>query len=637
MYRIQNSSNNSYAKKNSVQIKDETLIGNPRVIRIKNPSNQQILYTLVEHDPSILTPEGMSINSVNRNFLFCLLNQEVEVKEMDMKSIPIIHKIVFNTNSSKKIKYSDQDIYTFFKDSNILHGVVCNVNQTLITEYIGIDKDILFHIIEHMEDKSGKDLTYGRITVETEILMTGENIKTEKLFKISDLSFEKIGVGGLDKQFEEIFRKVFLTHIIPKKLHEKLGIQHIKGILLYGAPGCGKTRIARSISEILNIKSVKIVNGPEVLNKYVGESEENVRKLFADAESKPDELHMIIFDEFDAICKQRGSQSTSSGVNDSLVNQLLSKIDGVHALNNIILIGLTNRKDLIDEAILRPGRFEVHIEIGLPDLKGRKEIFLLHTKKLREHQILNEDVDIDLIAEKTENMTGAEIESLVKNTVSRSLRRLVDMNDIENSLKTEKKMEIQMSDFFHELENIHPMFGSNLEILDNILRLSPYTEGFNETYGKQVKMIMDQILEYKESGKGILNLLFKGEPKSGKTYLSAYIASKVKFKYTKYVSANDLIMMNEYEKINHILKMFKDGVNSEESLIIIDDIDILVEFTPPLHFSNRMIQGIKTLLGTNVFERKMVVLLITNQYEDLVDKKIFERVHSTYSINYDFF
>ena len=637
MYRIQNSSNNSLAKKNSVQIKDETLIGNPRVIKIKNPSNQQVLYTLVEHDPSILTPEGMSINSVNRNFLFCLLNQEVEVKEMDMKSIPIIHKIVFNTNSSKKIKYSDQQIYSFFKESSLLNDVICNVNQTLITEYMGVDKDILFHIIEHMEDKSGKDITYGRITNETEILMTGENIKTEKLFKISDLSFEKIGVGGLDKQFEEIFRKVFLTHIIPKKLHEKLGIQHIKGILLYGAPGCGKTRIARSISDILNIKSVKIVNGPEVLNKYVGESEENIRKLFADAEAKPDELHMIIFDEFDAICKQRGSQSTSSGVNDSLVNQLLSKIDGVHALNNIILIGLTNRKDLIDEAILRPGRFEVHIEIGLPDLKGRKEIFLLHTKKLRDHHILNEDVDIDLIAEKTENMTGAEIESLVKNTVSRSLRRLVDMNDIENSLKVEKKMEIQMSDFFHELENIHPMFGSNLEILDNILRLSPYTEGFNETYGKQVKTVMDQILEYKESGKGLLNLLFKGEPKSGKTYLSAYIASKVKFKYTKYVSANDLIMMNEYEKINHILKMFKDGVNSEESLIIIDDIDILVEFTPPLHFSNRMIQGIKTLLGTNVFERKMVVLLITNQYDDLVDKKIFERVHSTYSIDYDFF
>lgn len=634
MYRVQNSNGNNNAKKNSVQIKDESLIGKSRVFCVKNPSKPQLFYTLVEHDPAILTPDGICINSVNRNYLFAMLNQEIETKEVDMKTVPIIHKILFNTNSSKKIKYSDQDLYTFFRDLGIFHGTVCNLNQTLIAEYMGIEKDFLFNIIEHIEDKSGKDLTYGRIMEDTEIILTGENIKTEKLFKISDLSFEKIGVGGLDKQFEEIFRKVFLTHIIPKKLHEKLGIQHIKGILLYGAPGCGKTRIARSISEILNIKSVKIVNGPEILNKYVGESEENIRKLFMEAEAKPDELHMIIFDEFDAICKQRGSQSTSSGVNDSLVNQLLSKIDGVHALNNIILIGLTNRKDLIDEAILRPGRFEVHIEIGLPDLKGRKEIFLLHTKKLRDNHILHEDVDIDLIAEKTENMTGAEIESLVKNTVSRGLRRLVDMNDIENSLKVEKKMEISMSDFFIELENIHPMFGSNLEVLDNILRLNPFTEGFNEDYMKQVKTIMNEMSEYKMNGKNIKNILLKGEPKSGKTYLSAYIASKMKFKYTKYVSANDLIMMNEYEKINFIMKMFKDGITSEESLIIIDDIDILVEFTPPLHFSNRMIQGIKTLLGTNVFERKMVVLLLTNQYDDLVDKKIFERIHSTYHIDY---
>lgn len=121
----------------------------------------------------------------------------------------------------------------------------------------------------------------------------------------------------------------------------------------------------------------KVVNGPEIFDKFVGGSEENIRKLFADAEieqqQKGDDsdLHVIIFDEIDAICRKRGSTNSGTGVNESVVNQLLSKIDGVESLTNILIIGMTNRLDMIDEALLRPGRFEIHLEIGLPDEKGR--------------------------------------------------------------------------------------------------------------------------------------------------------------------------------------------------------------------------------------------------------------------------
>ena len=142
-----------------------------------------------------------------------------------------------------------------------------------------------------------------------------------------------------------------------------------KGMLLYGPPGTGKTLIARKIGQMLNAREPKLVNGPEVLNKFVGQSEENIRNLFAEAEAEyrsrgdESELHIIIFDEIDAICKARyaltfcvyfplifsGSNSTGgTGVGDSIVNQLLSKIDGVEELNNILVIGMTNRKDLID-------------------------------------------------------------------------------------------------------------------------------------------------------------------------------------------------------------------------------------------------------------------------------------------------
>ena len=134
-------------------------------------------------------------------------------------------------------------------------------------------------------------------------------------------------------------------------------------MLLYGPPGCGKTLIARQIGKALNSHPPKIVNGPEILDKYVGGSEEKIRALFADAEKEQgaqgdaSQLHIIILDEMDAICKKRGSGSAGgTGVGDSVVNQLLSKIDGVDALNNILLIGMTNRKDMIDDALLRPGR-----------------------------------------------------------------------------------------------------------------------------------------------------------------------------------------------------------------------------------------------------------------------------------------
>jgi vesicle-fusing ATPase len=168
-----------------------------------------------------------------------------------------------------------------------------------------------------------------------------------------------------------MFRRAFVSRIMPPEVVEQLGMTHVKGILLYGPPGTGKTLMARKIGQMLNGNEPKIVKGPEIMSKYVGESEENVRKLFADAEAeykaKGDNsgLHIIIFDEIDAICKQRGSTSGGTGVNDSVVNQLLSQIDGVDALNNILLIGMTNRMDMIDEALLRPGRLELKLQIGV--------------------------------------------------------------------------------------------------------------------------------------------------------------------------------------------------------------------------------------------------------------------------------
>lgn len=141
------------------------------------------------------------------------------------------------------------------------------------------------------------------------------------------MNFQELGIGGLDKEFNEIFRRAFNSRRYPQSMIEKYGIKHVKGLLLYGPPGTGKTLIARKIADALNCQKPKVVNGPEIFDKFVGGSEEKIRQLFEPAEKdmkeKGDEsdLHVIIFDEIDAICKARGSSGNSgTGVNESVVN-----------------------------------------------------------------------------------------------------------------------------------------------------------------------------------------------------------------------------------------------------------------------------------------------------------------------------
>ena len=150
------------------------------------------------------------------------------------------------------------------------------------------------------------------------VIVEFNNNETKSIFK-SEFNFKELGIGGLDKQFEVIFRRAFASRAIPTNICKDLGINHVKGILLYGPPGCGKTLIARQIGKILNCEEPKIVNGPSLLSKFHGESEENVRKLFADAiaDTQNKKLHLIICDEFDALARKRGN--SSNDLNDKMI------------------------------------------------------------------------------------------------------------------------------------------------------------------------------------------------------------------------------------------------------------------------------------------------------------------------------
>jgi vesicle-fusing ATPase len=357
-----------------------------------------------------------------------------------------------------------------------------------------------------------------------------------------DFKFEDMGIGGLDTEFSTIFRRAFASRIFPPGLIDKLGIMHVKGILLYGPPGTGKTLIARQIGKMLNAREPKVINGPEVLNKYVGQSEENIRKLFADAEKEYKEkgeesgLHIIIFDELDAVCKQRGSGAGGgTGVGDSVVNQLLSKLDGVDQLNNILLIGMTNRKDMIDDALLRPGRLEVQIEISLPDERGRLQILQIHTSKMSKNGIIDPDVDLNKLAGLTKNFSGAEINGLVKAATSFAFNRHIRVDAMAQISDDVSQMKINNEDFMNALTEVRPAFGADDEELGDaiaygILNFSPTIKNIlanGHVFVENVRKL-DRLRR--------MCVLLHGPNASGKTAIANQIALDSEYPFIKSVS-----------------------------------------------------------------------------------------------------
>ncbi|KAK7696285.1 hypothetical protein QCA50_000939 [Cerrena zonata] len=439
-----------------------------------------------------------------------------------------------------------------------------------------------------------------------------------------NFKFEDMGIGGLDSEFATIFRRAFASRVFPPALVEKLGIQHVKGILLHGPPGTGKTLMARQIGSMLNAREPKIVNGPEILNKFVGASEENIRKLFADAEKeykeKGDEsgLHIIIFDELDAICKQRGSTSGGTGVGDSIVNQLLSKMDGVDQLNNILLIGMTNRLDMIDDALLRPGRLEVHMEISLPDEKGRYQILTIHTAKMRTNKVMDHDVDLAELAALTKNFSGAEIGGLVKSATSFAFSRHVKVGTMAGISDDIENLRVNRNDFMSAMDEVTPAFGVAKEELEQVVQngIIHYSRVVDELL-RSGELFVDQVRTSTRTP--LVSLLLHGPSGSGKTALAATIAQASQYPFMKLLSPDSMVGFSESQKVAAISKVFADSYKSPLSVIVVDNLERLLDFTAiGPRFSNSVLQTLMVLFSRRPPKGRRLLLIATTSVRPIL-------------------
>jgi len=326
---------------------------------------------------------------------------------------------------------SDEEKYKFLDElASMTHGFVGADLAALAREAamhalrrylpeIDLDKPIPVEMLEKMVVKR-EDFKEALKDIEPSILRG-------VLIEVPNVKWED--VGGLEDVKQELREAVELPIKNPDKF-KNMGIRPPKGILLYGPPGTGKTLLAKAVATESEMNFISI-KGPEVLSKWVGESEKAIREIFKKAKQSAPAI--VFLDEIDSIAPRRGYYS-DSGVTERIVNQLLTSMDGIENMEGIVIIGSTNRPDIIDPALLRPGRFDRLVYIPPPDKETRFKILQVHTRKMP----IADDVDLKKIADRLENYVGADIENICREAgmfAIRDNRDKVTMKDFEKAIE----------------------------------------------------------------------------------------------------------------------------------------------------------------------------------------------------------
>ncbi len=382
----------------------------------------------------------------------------LEVLEIHTRGMPLAEDVDLKKLADVTHGFVGADLEALVKEAAIraLRRILPEINL----EAQSIPGDILNKIIVRMAD------------FQDALKEIDPSAMREVLVEIPDISWDQI--GGLEDVKEELREAVEWPLKYPD-LFAQLNASPPKGLLLYGPPGTGKTLLAKAVAHESESNFIS-VKGPELLNKYVGESEKAVREVFRKArQASP---CIIFFDEIDSVAPVRGSNMGDSNVTERVISQFLTEMDGLEELRNVVIIAATNRPDIIDSALLRPGRFDRLLFVPPPDLEARKQIFKIHTRKTP----MADDVNLDEAARRTNGYTGADIASVANTAVMLALREHISKaKDPEDAKKRAKGLKVAKRHFDEALQKIKPMSGEELKMYER------FSQQFSESARPKIR------------------------------------------------------------------------------------------------------------------------------------------------------
>lgn len=377
-------------------------------------------------------------------------------------------------------------------------------------------------------------------------------------------------IGGLKEELGRVREMIELPMKHPE-LFEKLGIKPPKGVLLYGPPGTGKTLIAKAVASETNAHFISL-NGPEIMDKYYGESERKLREIFKEAQENTPAI--IFIDEIDSIAPKR--EETRGEVERRVVAQLLALMDGLVARGDVVVIAATNRQDALDPALRRPGRFDREIEIGIPDKEGRNEILQIHTRGMP----LDKDVNLNEIANSTHGFVGADLEALSREAAMNALKRILPRIDLEKEeipAHILDSLSVKKIDFVEAMKDVNP--SALREVLVEVPDVKWSDIGGLEDVKRKLKEAVEWPLKYPESFKrmGIRPakaILLYGLPGCGKTLLAKAAANESEANFIA-VKGPQLLSMWVGESERGVREVFKKAKQTSPCIILFDEIDAI--------------------------------------------------------------
>ena len=520
------------------------------VIEIVGKKTSSAIVWPVDEDEK--NPDIINIDGQMRKNVGVSVNDAVQVKKVETKTAKTVVLVPIND-----VVTVDKEFTDFVK--NRLKGLPLSDDDEISVMILG----------NSMEFKINKITPKGvvKINRSSNLTILDETPSDRKVH----ITYEE--VGGLRTVIKSM-REIVELPLKHPELFSRLGVEPHSGVLLYGPPGCGKTLLAKVLATESDANMYSI-NGPEIMNKYYGETEARLREIFKEA--KDNSPSIIFIDEIDAIAPKR--EEVFGDVEKRVVAQLLALMDGLTDRGNVVVLGATNRPDSVDPALRRPGRFDRELEISVPNIDGRIEILQIHTRGMP----IGKDVDLKKLASELHGYTGADIKSLCRESAIKAIRRYLPKIDLENKRipsKILQSMEIQLCDLSDAMHEIVPtamreFYVERAKIL--------WKDVGGLSYAK--KVLEDNIITSinnpnKFSKMGIRppkGVLLYGPPGCGKTLLARALAAECGTNMIL-VRGQDILSKWVGESEKAIREIFRKARSSAPCIIIFDEMDSLVKF-----------------------------------------------------------